>query len=133
MTEAGDERGIVSICMLIARRGVHRSTRELEDAINRYVESACAHSKPFAWTKTADEIQASMHRFFVRISNSGRQSIESYIDTIKKGINSPVPRRPCALSMPCGSAAAALPHPRKKGANTRNPNKINDFVSNKWA
>ena len=47
------------------RRGVHRSTRELEEAITRYVESTNAHAKPFVWTKTADEILASVCVAFV--------------------------------------------------------------------
>ena len=53
------------------RRGVHRSTRELEEAITRYVESTNDHAKPFVWTKTADEILASVRRFCLRTSNSG--------------------------------------------------------------
>ena len=53
------------------RRGVHRSTRELEDAIRRYIELTNSRSQPFVWTKTADEILASVARFCHRISNSG--------------------------------------------------------------
>ena len=53
------------------RRGVHRSTRELEEAIARYVESTNTHPKPFVWTKTADDILASLRRFCIRTSNSG--------------------------------------------------------------
>src|SRR5262245_14862681 len=53
------------------RRGVHRSTRELEMAIRRYVELTNGHAKPFVWTKTADEILESIARFCHRISNSG--------------------------------------------------------------
>ena len=53
------------------RRGVYRSTRELEEAISRYVESTNAHAKPFVWTKSADEILASLGRFCMRTSNSG--------------------------------------------------------------
>ncbi|HEV8259503.1 MAG TPA: IS630 family transposase, partial [Burkholderiales bacterium] len=44
---------------------------ELEFAIRRYVEATNAHPKPFIWTKTADEILASVARFCQRISNSG--------------------------------------------------------------
>jgi hypothetical protein len=33
------------------RRGVHRSTRELEDAIRTYLEHHNRHPKPFIWTK----------------------------------------------------------------------------------
>jgi len=53
------------------RRGVHRSTRELETAIRRYIDMTNERPKPFVWTKTADEILASVARFCHRISNSG--------------------------------------------------------------
>ena len=53
------------------RRGTHRSTRELEGAIMAYLNSNNKHPKPFVWTKTADEIFASIARFCQRISNSG--------------------------------------------------------------
>src|ERR1700727_1617692 len=53
------------------RRGVHRSTRELEDAIRAYLEHHNRHPKPFIWTKTADQILDSVARFCKRISNSG--------------------------------------------------------------
>jgi transposase len=53
------------------RRGVHRSTRELEQAIRTYIETTNARPKPFVWTKTADEILASVTRFCKRTSDSG--------------------------------------------------------------
>jgi transposase len=53
------------------RRGVHRSTRELQDAIRAYLEHHNRHPKPFRWTKTADQILESVARFYKRISNSG--------------------------------------------------------------
>ena len=52
------------------RRGVYRSTRELEEAIARYVESTNAHAKPFVWTKSAEDILASLSRFCRRTYNS---------------------------------------------------------------
>jgi transposase len=52
------------------RRGVHRSTRELEAAIRAYLEHHNRHPKPFIWTKTADQILDSLARFCKRISNS---------------------------------------------------------------
>jgi transposase len=51
-------------------RGVYRSTYALEQAIRRYVAAANAHARPFVWTKTADEILASVARFCKRITNS---------------------------------------------------------------
>jgi len=53
------------------RRGVHRSTRELENAIHRYIEHGNKDPKPFIWTKTADEILASIARFCQRTYDSG--------------------------------------------------------------
>jgi transposase len=53
------------------RRGVHRSTRELETAIKRYLALTNETPKPFVWTKTADEILESVARFCQRTSDSG--------------------------------------------------------------
>jgi transposase len=53
------------------RRGAHRSTLELERAIRDYIDARNHHPKPFVWTKTADEILASIERFCQRISGSG--------------------------------------------------------------
>jgi transposase len=53
------------------RRGVHRSTLELERAIDDYIDTRNRNPKPFAWTKTADEILASIERFCQRISGTG--------------------------------------------------------------
>jgi len=53
------------------RRGVHRSTRELEEALRRYVETYNQDPKPFVWTKTADQILAAVARFCKRTSDSG--------------------------------------------------------------
>jgi len=53
------------------RRGVHRSTRELETAIKRYLAISNAAPTPFVWTKTADEILESVARFCQRTSDSG--------------------------------------------------------------
>jgi transposase len=67
------ERWFAALTEKQLRRGVHRSTRELELAIHRYAELTNAHPKPFIWTKTADEILASVARFCQRISNSGHK------------------------------------------------------------
>jgi transposase len=53
------------------RRGVHRSTEELEAAIHRYVTEHNKAPKPFIWTKSADDILASVARFCQRTSASG--------------------------------------------------------------
>src|SRR2546427_3165497 len=65
------ERWFAALTEKQLRRGVHRSTRELEAAIRRYIDITNERPKPFRWTKTADEILASVERFCHRISNSG--------------------------------------------------------------
>jgi transposase len=52
------------------KRGAFRSTGELEEAIRRYIAATNAAPKPFVWTKSADEILASVARFCQRTSNS---------------------------------------------------------------
>jgi transposase len=53
------------------RRGVHRSTQALQAAIRASITHTNKHPRPFVWTKTADEILASVVRFCHRISDSG--------------------------------------------------------------
>ena len=53
------------------RRGVHRSTQALQTAIRAYIAHTNEQPKPFVWTKTADEILASVARFCRRTSDSG--------------------------------------------------------------
>lgn len=53
------------------RRGVHRSTRQLEDAIRRFVAIHNEDPKPFVWTKTADDILDSVRRYCERTNDSG--------------------------------------------------------------
>ena len=65
------ERWFAALTEKQIRRGVHRSTRELEATIRSYIETTNGHPRPFVWTKTADEILASVARFCKRISDSG--------------------------------------------------------------
>ncbi len=51
-------------------RGVFTSTQALEDAIRGYIAEANAAPRPFVWTRSADEILASVARFCQRTSNS---------------------------------------------------------------
>ena len=48
------------------RRGVHRSTRELEQAIRDYIDTVNANPRPFRWTKSANDILATIKRFCLR-------------------------------------------------------------------
>jgi transposase len=52
------------------RRGSHRSVAELEKAIWEFLDAHNADSKPFVWTKSADEILASIARFAQRTLNT---------------------------------------------------------------
>lgn len=48
------------------RRGVHRSTRELEQAILNYIDTVNADPRPFRWTKSAEDILSTIKRFCLR-------------------------------------------------------------------
>ena len=50
------------------RRGAHRSVTELERAIWEFVDAHNDEPRPFVWTKSADEILASIARFAQRTS-----------------------------------------------------------------
>ena len=65
------ERFFATLSSRQIKRGTHRSTRELEQAIRTYLETYNENPKPFVWIKTADEILASVARFCNRISDSG--------------------------------------------------------------
>jgi transposase len=65
------ERWFATLTEKYIRRGTHRSTRQLEQAIRTYLDLNNADPKPFSWTKSADDILASIERFCLRISNSG--------------------------------------------------------------
>jgi transposase len=53
------------------RRGVFRSTAELEQAIQRYLDHHNGDPKPFVWTRTADEILQALAWTCQRINESG--------------------------------------------------------------
>jgi len=60
------ERWFAELTTKQLRRGVHRSIRELEAAIREFIEAHNETATPFVWTKTADEILASIARFAER-------------------------------------------------------------------
>jgi len=65
------ERWFATLTESCIRRGTHRSTRQLQQAIKQYLDHNNANPKPFVWTKSADDIFASIKRFCLRISGSG--------------------------------------------------------------
>lgn len=64
------ERWFATLTQKQIRRGTHRSTRELEQAIRDYLTIYNKAPKPFVWTKSADDILASIERFCLRTSDS---------------------------------------------------------------
>ena len=64
------ERWFSTLTERCIRRGTHRSTQELEKAIRTYLDVNNASPQPFSWSKTADDILASIERFCLRISQS---------------------------------------------------------------
>lgn len=57
------ERWFAELTTKQIRRGSHRNVPELERAIKEFIEASNADPKPFVWTRTADEILASIARF----------------------------------------------------------------------
>jgi len=53
------------------RRGVHRSTAQLEADIRAFIDAHNADPKPFRWTKSADNILAAIQRFCLRSQQIG--------------------------------------------------------------
>ena len=50
------------------KRGIHRSERELVQAILDYIEIRNEDPKPFTWVRTADEILDAVKRFCLKTS-----------------------------------------------------------------
>ncbi len=64
------ERWFATLTQKQLRRGTHRSTQELEKAIRDYLTVYNGQPKPFLWSKSADDILASIERFCLRTSDS---------------------------------------------------------------
>jgi hypothetical protein len=65
------ERWFALLTQKQIRRGVRRSTRDLEAAVDRHLTLYNEEPTPFVWAKTADEILASVARSCHRTSDSG--------------------------------------------------------------
>ncbi len=57
------ERWFAALTTTQLRRGVHQSVAALKRAIQAFIEVTNEQPKPFVWTKSADEILASIARF----------------------------------------------------------------------
>ena len=65
------ERWFAELTEKWVRRGTHRSTRELEQAIKHWIATWNEKPRPFVWTKSADEILATLSAYLQRISGTG--------------------------------------------------------------
>jgi transposase len=65
------ERWFAALTDKQLRRGVHRSTKELEAAIRSFIQVHNQNPKPFVWHKTADQILDSVARFCERTLETG--------------------------------------------------------------
>ena len=70
------ERFFADLTARQIRRGVHRSTAELEAAINAYIAATNADPKPFKWTKSPDDILAAIQRFCLRTLDTAKNQIK---------------------------------------------------------
>jgi len=64
------ERWFAELTEKWLRRGTHRSTLALESAIKQWLDTWNAAPRPFVWTKTADEILATLAGYLHRLSGS---------------------------------------------------------------
>jgi len=64
------ERWFAELTQKQIRRGAHRSVAELKRAIWEFIDAHNADCKPFVWTKSADQILASIARFAQRTLNT---------------------------------------------------------------
>lgn len=69
------ERFFADLTARQIRRGVHHSTEDLEAAIRAYIDTVNADPKPFRWTKSADDILATIQRFCLRTIDTAQQQI----------------------------------------------------------
>jgi len=60
------ERWFAELTNKRIRRGVFRSVKDLESAIREFIAAHNQNPKPFVWTRTADQILASIARFAQR-------------------------------------------------------------------
>lgn len=73
------ERWFAELTNKQLRRGAHRSVAQLETAIREFIDAHHTDPKPFVWTKTANEILASIARFAQR--TTGAQVISRTTET----------------------------------------------------
>jgi hypothetical protein len=66
------------------RRGVHKSVQALEADIRAWAGNWNENPRPFAWTKTAEEILDSLARYLARISPAAEAKYRTYNDNFRR-------------------------------------------------
>ncbi|WP_206740236.1 IS630 family transposase [Streptomyces lydicus] len=61
----------------LIRRGVHTSVKALEDDIAAWIDTWNENPRPFAWTKTADEILNSLASYLTKVGTGSQKSEEN--------------------------------------------------------
>jgi hypothetical protein len=64
------ERWFAELTRKRLRRGVHTSVRQLQADIHALIDCHNQNPKPFKWTKSADQILASVKRFCQKTHNT---------------------------------------------------------------
>jgi hypothetical protein len=64
------ERWFGYLTSQLLRRGVHKSVQSLEADIRAWTGTWNDNPRPFAWTKTAEEILNSLAKYLARISGA---------------------------------------------------------------
>ena len=75
------ERWFAELTNKQLRRGAYQSVPQLKAAIQEFIDVHQAHPKPFVWTKTADDILASIARFAQRTVD-GRAAVHMSRTTV---------------------------------------------------
>lgn len=73
------ERWFAELTTKQIRRGAYRSVSQLKAAIQESIDAHQANPKPFVWTKSADEILASIARFAQRTAEVHAAQLSSRI------------------------------------------------------
>jgi transposase len=69
----------------LLRRGVHKSVQALEADIRNWIERWNQDPRPFAWTKTAEEILESLARYLEKISPAAAEASKRLPSTTSGG------------------------------------------------
>jgi transposase len=64
------ERWFSELTTKLLRRGAHRSVRQLNTEIRRWIDNWNENPQPFVWTKTAEQILDSIKRYCERINQA---------------------------------------------------------------